>query len=163
MRGTSPETKTQNKQNGGRERDAYDKDPQKKHTKQSQRKHLLTHPRHTPPYAPFHSTLSSICKQVRLTSGSKQDAAHPSCDSPNTSRFASRLVLAMSAWSVKTRRAPSRHCRDARVYGHTTTAMHDMRVHPPPLPSEVTTSEIKSIHSTMSSICKTVRLTSGSS
>ena len=28
----------------------------------------------------------------------------------------------MSAWSVKTRRAPSRHCRDARVYGQTTTA-----------------------------------------
>ena len=24
----------------------------------------------------------------------------------------------MSAWSVKTRRALSRHCRDARVYGH---------------------------------------------
>ena len=23
------------------------------------------------------------------------------------------------AWSVKTRRAPTRHCRDARVYGHT--------------------------------------------
>ena len=39
---------------------------------------------------------------------------------------ASRLVLAVSAWSVKTRRAPSRHCRDARrVHGHTTTAMHD--------------------------------------
>ena len=36
-----------------------------------------------------------------------------------------RLVLAMSAWSVKIRRASSRHCRDARVYGHTTTAMHD--------------------------------------
>ena len=39
---------------------------------------------------------------------------------------ASRLVLAMPAWSVKTRRAPSRHFRDVRVYGHTTTAMHDM-------------------------------------
>ena len=42
-----------------------------------------------------------------------------------TPHGASRLVQAMSAWSVKTRRAPSRHCRDARVYGHTTTAMHD--------------------------------------
>ena len=31
----------------------------------------------------------------------------------------------MSAWSVKTRRAPSRQCRDARVNGHTTTARHD--------------------------------------
>ena len=35
------------------------------------------------------------------------------------------MVLAMSAWSVKTRRAPSRHCRNAKVYGHTATAMHD--------------------------------------
>ena len=31
----------------------------------------------------------------------------------------SRLVQAMSAWSVKTRRAPHRHSRDARVYDHT--------------------------------------------
>ena len=42
-----------------------------------------------------------------------------------TPHGASRLVLAMSAWSVKTRCAPSRHCRDARVYDHATTAMHD--------------------------------------
>ena len=28
---------------------------------------------------------------------------------------------AMSAWSVKTRCAPSRHCRDARVYGYAST------------------------------------------
>ena len=34
-----------------------------------------------------------------------------------TSHGASRLVVAMSAWSVKIRRAPSRHCSDARVYG----------------------------------------------
>ena len=38
---------------------------------------------------------------------------------------ASRSVLAMSPCSVKTRRAPSRHCSDARAYGHTTTTMHD--------------------------------------
>ena len=31
----------------------------------------------------------------------------------------------LSAWSVKTRCAPSRHCRDARVYGHTTMAIHE--------------------------------------
>ena len=36
---------------------------------------------------------------------------------------ASRLVLAMSAWSVKTRRAPSRHCKECEGlwsydYGH---------------------------------------------
>ena len=39
---------------------------------------------------------------------------------------ASRLVHAMSSWSVKTRRASSLHCEDARGYGHTTTAMHDI-------------------------------------
>ena len=39
----------------------------------------------------------------------------------------------MSAWSVKTRRAPSRYSRDARVYGHTTTAMHIVST-PPPAP-----------------------------
>ena len=44
---------------------------------------------------------------------------------------ASRLVQqAMSVWSVKTRRTPSRRCRDARIYGHATTAMHDMRAPP---------------------------------
>ena len=42
------------------------------------------------------------------------------------------LVVAISAWPVKTRRAPPRHYRDARVYGHTTTAMYDHE-YPPPL------------------------------
>ena len=32
----------------------------------------------------------------------------------------------MTAWPVKTQHAPSRHWRDARVYGHATTAMHDI-------------------------------------
>ena len=49
-----------------------------------------------------------------------------------TPHGASRLVQAMPAWSVKPRRAPSRHSRDARVYGHMTTAMHEYRVHPSP-------------------------------
>ena len=40
----------------------------------------------------IHSTLSSICKKVRLPSGSWWDAAI-SCDSPNTSR---RLALGCS-------------------------------------------------------------------
>ena len=39
-----------------------------------------------------------------------------------TPHGASCLVQAMSAWSVETRRAPSRHCRGARVYVHTATA-----------------------------------------
>ena len=45
---------------------------------------------------------------------------------------ASRLEQAMSAWLVKTRRDPSRHSRDARVYGPTTTAIHILST-PPPL------------------------------
>ena len=46
---------------------------------------------------------------------------------------ASRMVPAMSAWSVKNRRAPCRHYRDARVDGRTTTAMHDNEYTPPVL------------------------------
>ena len=34
--------------------------------------------------------------------------------------------------------APPRRCRNARVYGHTTTAMHEMST-PPPLPSSLHT------------------------
>ena len=51
-----------------------------------------------------------------------------------TPHGASRLVQTISTWSVKTRRAPSRHCREARVYGHTTTAIHDIEYPPPPRP-----------------------------
>ena len=55
-----------------------------------------------------------------------------------TPHGASRLVQAMSTWLVKTRRAPSRHSRDARVYGYTTTAMHKLSTppcHPHPTPT----------------------------
>ena len=45
----------------------------------------------------------------------------------------------MPALSVKTLRAPSRHCSDARLYGHTTTAMHDMSTPPPPPPRSTKT------------------------
>ena len=54
-----------------------------------------------------------------------------------TPHGASRLVQAVSSWSVKTGRAPSRHFRGARVYGHTATATHDM-VTPLPLIPRVT-------------------------
>ena len=52
-----------------------------------------------------------------------------------TPHSASRLVQAMSAWSVKARHDPSRYSRDARVYGHTTTAMHKLSTPPPFAPS----------------------------
>ena len=82
--------------------------------------------------------LSFVCKSAPQAILSRmQLALHAT---RRTLHGASRLVQAMSAWSVKTRHAPSRHCRDARVYGHTTTAMHEIeyipgisyRVHPPP-------------------------------
>ena len=50
-----------------------------------------------------------------------------------TPHGASRLVQAMSAWLVKTLHASSRHSRDARVYGHTTTAVHKLSTPTPPL------------------------------
>ena len=44
---------------------------------------------------------------------------------------ASRLAPAMPAWSVTSRRAPfSRHCRDARLDGFKTTAVHEMSTPP---------------------------------
>ena len=47
-----------------------------------------------------------------------------------TPHGAARLVRAMSAWLVKTRRAPSRHSRDARVYCHMTTTMQKLSTPP---------------------------------
>ena len=47
-----------------------------------------------------------------------------------TPHGASRLAQAMPAWSMKYQRAPSRHCSDVRVYGHTTSAMHDTSIPP---------------------------------
>ena len=54
-----------------------------------------------------------------------QPALHATRRTPHG---ASRLVQAMPVWSAKIRRAPSRHCRDARViplwsyhYGHAQT------------------------------------------
>ena len=68
--------------------------------------------------------LTLLCKKVHLTSGyhRMQLTLHATRRTPHG---ASRLVQAMSAWSVITRRAPSWHGRDATVYGPTTTAEHD--------------------------------------
>ena len=57
---------------------------------------------------------------------------HFTLHATRTPHGASRLGRAISAWSGKTRRAPSRHCRDARVYGRTTTAMHAIEYTPSP-------------------------------
>ena len=111
----------------------------------------------TPARKSINSTLSSICKKSasKAILGRMQLILHATRRTPHG---ALRLVLAMSAWSVRTRRSPSlycrdgsmvirlrpcmtistpppsQHCRDARVYGYTTTAMHDMSTpSPPPL------------------------------
>ena len=65
---------------------------------------------------------------LRAVIGTMQFTLHAIRRTPHG---ASRLVQAMSAWLVKTRRAPSRHSRDARVYGHTTMAMHELSTPPP--------------------------------
>lgn len=46
---------------------------------------------------------------------------------------ASRLEHVNSAWSLEPQPAPSRYCKDAKAYGHTTTSMRDTstpRPHP---------------------------------
>ena len=60
---------------------------------------------------------------LRAVFGRMQFTLHATRRTPHD---ASHLVQAMPAWLVKTRRAPPRHSRDARVYGHTTTAMHKL-------------------------------------
>ena len=69
---------------------------------------------HPPPS--FKSASQTVLSRVQLTLHATRRTPHG----------VSRLVQAMSVWSVKTLRAPSRHFRDARVYGHATTVMHDV-------------------------------------
>lgn len=47
----------------------------------------------------------------------------------------SLLVQAMYFWLVKTKRDPSRYCRDAKVRGHTPTVMHANEAHTHPAPA----------------------------
>ena len=67
---------------------------------------------------------------LRVVLGRMQFTLHAARRTPHGS---SRLVQAISAWSVETRCAPSRQSRAARVYGHTTTAMQKLST-PPPTP-----------------------------
>ena len=68
------------------------------------------------------SVLREVLERMQFTLHSTRGTPHG----------ASRLVQAMPAWLVKTRRAPSRHSRDATVYGQTTTAMHKLSTPPSP-------------------------------
>ena len=60
---------------------------------------------------------------VQVVLGRMQFTLHATRRTPHG---VSRLVQAMSAWLVKTRRFPCRHSREVRVYGHMTTAMHKL-------------------------------------
>ena len=66
---------------------------------------------------------------LRAVLGRMQFTFHATRRTPHG---ASRLVQAISAWLMKTRRTPSRQSRDARVYGHTNTAMHKLSTRRPP-------------------------------
>ena len=60
----------------------------------------------------------STCKKVRFAKAVLLlgCSSHPSgATRPTPHGASSRLVKSKSAWSVKTRRSPSRHCSDARV------------------------------------------------
>ena len=66
---------------------------------------------------------------LRAVLGRMQFTLHATRRTPHGA--SSRLVQANACpWSMKTRRAPSRHSRDARVYSHTTTAMHKLSTPP---------------------------------
>ena len=85
------------------------------------------------PMRPLHSNLNAVCasghigKQINSFDAvihmQEKSASNAFLsrmqltlhETRRTPHGASRLVLAMSAWSLKTRRAPSRHCKDARV------------------------------------------------
>ena len=83
-----------------------------------------------PPRPPgwYSMKLSSICKSAPQAFLSRmQPTLYAARRTPHGALL---LVHARSAWSVGIRRAQSRHCRDARVYGHTTTAMRDIEYPP---------------------------------
>ena len=95
----------------------------------------------TPENKVTHWTLSSVSRKsrhkmrksvLRAVLGRMQFTLHAT---RRTLNAGSRLVQAISVWLVKTRRAPSWHGRDARDYGHTTTAMHKLSTPYPPPPS----------------------------
>ena len=79
------------------------------------------------------SKLSSIASPLHRPAFNRMEFTFNGTRRP-TPHGASRLMKATSLWSGQTRRGPSRHWRDARVYGRTTTATHDIRAPPPPPP-----------------------------
>ena len=115
---------------------------------------------------PINSMLSSICKSASQAVLSRmQLTLHATRRTPHG---ASGLAQAMSAWSAESRPAPSRRCRDARVYIHSTTAMHDMSTPPVSFDAslaqrdtakrEALLQEIETLYTTMQSTNRTYRV-----
>ena len=79
----------------------------------------------------------SICTSASQAVLSRMQLILPATRQAPHVSLRARCKQAMSAWSAKTRRALSRHCRDARVYDHATTPMRDAEhTHPRPLPAK---------------------------
>ena len=96
-----------------------------------------------PLFVSSHWTLPSMCKTAAQAVLRRMQLTLHATTRP-TPHGVSRLVQAMYAWSVKTRRAPFRHFGGSRVYGHTTTAMHDMSTCTPPVLNDVSTTPFTS-------------------
>ena len=85
----------------------------------------------TPPPSPCLFGNLRRARALNLQDRSHSTYSPPTLLNRRTPHGASRLMQAMSAWLVKIRRGPSRHSRDVRFYGHTTTAMHKLSTPPP--------------------------------
>ena len=78
--------------------------------------------------------LSFICKSAsKAVFRRMQLALHATRRTPHV-WLRAWCTSSMPASSSKTRRPPSRHCRDTRVYSHTTTAMHGIGCTHPTIP-----------------------------
>ena len=82
--------------------------------------------------------LSFICDSASLAVLGTVQLAYPSCDSPDTSCFTSRLVQAICLVGENpTCSVPAlQGCEGLWSYGHTATAMHDVEYPPPSTPAK---------------------------
>ena len=78
-------------------------------------------------YSPFSNPVKPFHSAGGYANGTLISSPRPPIhETPRTPPGASPLVYAMSAWWVKTRHAPPRHCEDVRVNALKTTAVHKM-------------------------------------
>ena len=109
--------------------------------KKTKPKHLHFAPAQQASRRPSRSS-TVVCTYMRYPPGFLRDArvSLPPLACRTSRHFA---LSATSAWSVINRRASSRHCKDERINGHTTTAMHDR--HDVSTPTPLTCSVMHSV------------------